>query len=274
MLRMYLMQNWFGLSDEGIEDAIYDSYAMKHFLKIDFSIERTPDATTLLHFRHLLEKHDITRKMFDDVKERLDAAGLIMHGGTIVDATIIHAPSSTKNATKTREPEMHSVRKGNQWFFGMKIHSGTDAATGYVHTITGTAANVHDIVQAHALIRADDHSVYGDSGYLGVEKRAEILEDPHLSSVDYRIAQRPSQNRMTKEYKGTNWDRQIEHAKASVRSKVEHPFLIVKRLFHAGKTRYRGLRKNLLQYYLLFASANLVMCLRAGRQREFCMTTG
>ena len=184
MLRMYLMQNRFGLSDEGIEDAIYDSYAMKRFLKIDFSIERTPDATTLLHFRHLLEKHDITRKMFDDVKERLDAAGLIMHGGTIVDATIIHAPSSTKNTTKTREPEMHSVRKGNQWFFGMKIHSGTDAATGYVHTITGTAANVHDIVQAHALIRADDHSVYGDSGYLGVEKRAEILEDPHLSSVD------------------------------------------------------------------------------------------
>ena len=121
MLRMYLMQNWFGLSDEGIEDAIYDSYAMKRFLKIDFSIERTPDATTLLHFRHLLEKHDITRKMFDDVKERLDAAGLIMHGGTIVDATIIHAPSSTKNATKTRDPEMHSVRKGNQWFFGMKI---------------------------------------------------------------------------------------------------------------------------------------------------------
>ena len=116
--------------------------------------------------------------------------------------------------------------------------------------------------------------VYGDSGYLGVEKRTEIRETPALSDVDYRIAQRPSQNRMTKAYKGTNWDRQIEHAKASVRSKVEHPFLIVKRMFHAAKTKYRGLRKNLLQYYLLFASANLVMCLRAGRQREFCMTTG
>ena len=274
MLRMYLMQNWFGLSDEGIEDAIYDSYAMKRFLKIDFSIERTPDATTLLHFRHLLEKHDITRKMFDDVKERLDAAGLIMHGGTIVDATIIHAPSSTKNTTKTRDPEMHSVRKGNQWFFGMKIHSGTDAATGYVHTITGTAANVHDIVQAHALIRADDHSVYGDTGYLGVEKRAEILEDPHLSSVDYRIAKRPSQNRTTKAYAGVNWDKKIEHEKTSIRCKVEHPFLIVKRLFQAGRTRYRGIKKNLLRYYLLFASANLVMCLRAGRQRAFCMTMG
>lgn len=133
---------------------------------------------------------------------------------------------------------------------------------------------MHDITQTHALIREDDHTVYGDSGYLGVEKRTEIRERSELSDVDYRIAQSPSQNRMTKEYKGANWNRQIEHAKASVRSKVEHPFLIVKRLFHAGKTRYRGLRKNLLQYYLLFASANLVMCLRAGRQREFCMTTG
>ena len=274
MLRMYLMQNWFGLSDEGIEDAIYDSYAMKRFLKIDFSTEQTPDATTLLHFRHLLEKHDIARKMFDDVKQRLDASGLIMHGGTIVDVTIIHAPRSTKNATKSRDPEMHSTKKGNQWYFGMKIHSGADAGTGYVHTITATAANVHDIAKAHELVREDDHTVYGDSGYLGVEKRTEIRENPDLSGVDYRIAKRPSQNRMTKEYKGTNWERQIEHAKASVRSKVEHPFLIVKRLFHAGRTRYRGLRKNLLQYYLLFASANLVMCLRAGRQREFCMTTG
>lgn len=190
MLRMYLMQNWFGLSDEGIEDAIYDSYAMKRFLKIDFSTEQTPDASTLLHFRHLLEKHDITRKIFDDVKQRLDASGLIMHGGTIVDATIIHAPSSTKNATKSRDPEMHSTKKGNQWYFGMKIHSGADAGTGYVHTITATAANVHDIAKAHELVREDDNTVYGDSGYLGVEKRTEIREHPDLSSADYRIAKR------------------------------------------------------------------------------------
>ena len=134
MLRMYLMQNWFGLSDEGIEDAIYDSYAMKRFLRIDFSTEQTPDATTLLHFCHLLEKHDIARKMFDDLKQRLKASGLIMHGETIVDATIIHAPNSTKNATKSRDPEMHSTKKGNPWYFGMKIHSGADAGTGYVHT--------------------------------------------------------------------------------------------------------------------------------------------
>ena len=156
----------------------------------------------------------------------------------------------------------------------MKIHSGADAGTGYVHTITATAANVHDITQTHALIREDDHTVYGDSGYLGVEKRTEIRERSELSDVDCRIAQRPSQNRMTKAYKGTNWERQIEHAKASVRSKVEHPFLIVKRMFHASKTRYRGLRKNPLLFHLLFASASLVMCLRAERQREFCMTMG
>ena len=168
MLRMYLLQNRFGLSDEWIEDAIYDSCAMKHFLKIDFSGEQTPDATTPPHFRHLLEKHDITRKMFDDVKQRLDASGLIMHGGTVVDATIIHAPRPTKNAAKSRDPEMHSVRKGNQWYFGMKIHSGVDAGSGYVHTITATAASVHDIAQTHALIREDNHVVCGDSGDLGV----------------------------------------------------------------------------------------------------------
>lgn len=177
--------------------------------------------------------------MFDDVKQRLEALGLIMHGGTIVDATIIHAPRSTKNATKSRDPEMHSTKKGNQWYFGMSIHSGADAGTGYVHTITATAANVHDIAKAHELVREDDHTVYGDSGYLGVQKRTEIRENTDLSGVDYRIAKRPSQNRMTKAYKGMNWERQIKHAKASVRSKVEHPFLIVKRLFHAGKTRYQ-----------------------------------
>ena len=160
-----------------------------------------------------------------------------MHGGTIVDATIIHAPSSTKNATKSRDPEMHSTKKGNQWYFGMKIHSGADAGTSYVHTITATSANVHDIAKIHELIRKDDRTGYGDAGHLGVEKRTEIRENPDLSDVDYRIAKRPSQNRMTKEYKGTNWERQIEHAKASVRSKVEHPFLIVKRMFHAGRTR-------------------------------------
>ena len=161
---------------------------MKRFLKIDCSTEQTSDATTLLHFRHLLKKHDIAQKIFDDVEQRLDAPGLIMHGGTIVDATIIHAPSSTKDATEPRDPGMHSTKKGNPWFFGMKIHSGANAGTGYVHTIAAAAANVHDIAKAHTRIRKDDPIVYSDLGYLGVEKRTEIRESPTLSDVDYRIA--------------------------------------------------------------------------------------
>ena len=156
MLRMYLMQNWFNLSDEGIEEAIYDSYAMRSFLGINFIDEQVPDATTLLKFRHLLEKHHIGEKIFKDVSDRLEKAGLIMHGGSIVDATIIAAPSSTKNKEGKRDPEMHQTKKGNQWYHGMKVHAGVDAGSGYVHTITGTAANVHDIDETVNLLREDD----------------------------------------------------------------------------------------------------------------------
>ena len=148
MTRMYLLQMWFNLSDEGVEDAIYDSYAMRSFMRIDFMEKSVPDATTLLKFRHLLEEHDIGKKMFADISERLEKAGLIMHGGTIVDATIISAPSSTKNATGKRDPEMHRTKKGNQWYHGMKVHIGVDAGTGIVHTVVGTAANVHDSKKA------------------------------------------------------------------------------------------------------------------------------
>ena len=148
MLRMYLMQTWFNLSDEGTEDAIYDSYAMRSFLGINFMTEQVPDATTLLKFRHLLEKHNIGEKIFTDIRDRLEESGLLMHGGTIVDATIISAPSSTKNRTGTRDPEMHQTKKGNQWYHGMKVHAGADAGTGYIHTIEGTAANVHDSTEA------------------------------------------------------------------------------------------------------------------------------
>ena len=152
MLRMYLMQIWFNLSDEGIEDSIYDSYAMRSFLGINFMSEQVPDATTLLKYRHLLEGNHIWEAIFKDIKERLDKAGLIMHGGTIVDATIISAPSSTKNRTGERDPEMHQAKKGNQWYHGMKVHAGVDAGTGYVHTIDGTAANVHDVDKAPDLV--------------------------------------------------------------------------------------------------------------------------
>lgn len=271
MLRMYLMQNWFTLSDEGIEDAIYDSYAMRTFMGLDFLTEQVPDATTLLHFRHLLEKHNIGEKIFNDVKEILDKAGLLMHGGTIVDATIIAAPTSTKNKDGRRDPEMHQTKKGNEWHYGMKVHSGVDAGSGYVHTITGTSANVHDITEASKLIRDDDSVAYGDSGYLGIEQRSEIKENDNLKDIEFRINKRPSQSKITKNYKGINWDKQIESRKSSTRCKVEHPFLIVKRQFGYCKVVYRGIAKNLNKFHVLFASANLLMCIRAGRQKQFAL---
>ena len=270
MLRMYLMQNWFNLSDQGIEDAIYDSYAMRNFLKINFIDCQVPDATTLLKFRHLLEEHHIGEKIFQDVNDRLEKAGLIMHGGSIVDATIIAAPSSTKNKDGKRDPEMHQTKKGNQWYHGMKVHVGVDAGSGYVHTITGTAANVHDIEETHHLLREDDEVCYGDSGYSGVEKRPEIQSNEHLCNIEFRTNVKPSSLKISSSYKGINWDKEIEKRKSSVRSKVEHPFLIVKRQFGYAKVAYRGIAKNMNRFNILFASANLVKCFRAGRTEEFC----
>ena len=270
MLRMYLMQNWFNLSDEAIEDAVYDSYAMRTFMHIDFTEQQVPDATTLLKFRHLLEEHQLGEKIFADVTERLNAVGLIMHGGTIVDATIIASTPSTKNKEKKRDPEMHQTKKGNQWYHGMKVHAAVDAGTGYIHTITGTAANVHDIEEAHNLIREDDHVVYGDSGYLGIEKHDEIKNDLHLRDIEFRINRRPSSIKMPDDYKGINWEKHIEHRKSSVRCKVEHACLIVEQQFGYSKTAYRGIAKNMNRFHVLFASANLVMCARAGRTAEFC----
>ena len=270
MLRMYLMQNWFHLSDEGVEDAIYDSYAMRKFMQLDFSKESVPDATTLTKFRHILEENHIGEKIFADVRNRLDRGGMIMHGGTIVDATIVSAPSSTKNKDGERDPEMHQTKKGNQWHFGMKVHIGADAGTGYVHTITGSAANVHDIEEAPKLFREDDNVGYGDSGYLGIEKRDEVKNDPNLSKIVFRINKRPSSIKVNeRNYNGFDWDRYIENRKSSVRSKVEYPFLIVKRQFGYAKVVYRGIAKNLNRFHVLFASANLLMCIRAGRIKEF-----
>lgn len=271
MLRMYLMQIWFNLSDVGIEDAIYDSFAMRKFMHMDFMTSQVPDSTTLLKFRHLLEKHHIGRQIFEDINARLESVGLMMHGGTIVDATIISAPSSTKNEEGKRDEEMHQVKKGNQWYFGMKIHVGVDAGSGYVHTITATSASEHDISQAANLIRPDDEVIYGDSGYSGLEKRDEIKADEHLASITYRTNRRPSSIKTPKSFRGIRWDEQIENRKSSTRCKVEHPFLIVKRQFGYCKTAYRGIAKNLNRFNFLFASANLVMCIRAGRGKEFCM---
>lgn len=274
MLRMYLMQTWFNLSDEGIEDSIYDSYAMRTFMHIDFSEQQVPDATTLLNFRHMLEKHKIGEMIFADVNRRLDEAGLVMHGGTIVDATIVAAPKSTKNQNGKRDPEMHQTKKGNEWYFGMKVHAGVDAGTGYVHTITVTAANVHDVAETANLIREDDHVVYGDSGYLGAPERPEIKDNDKLSKIEFRVNKRPSSLKMSDKFKGINWDKQMEHDKSSVRSKVEHPFLIVKKQLGYAKVVYRGLAKNMNRFNVLFASANLIMCSRAGRTKEFKFCTG
>lgn len=258
MLRMYLLQAWFSLSDEGVEDAIYDSYAMRKFMGLDFTVEQVPDATTLLHFRHLLEAHELGQALFDSQNEIFTEQGWIMRGGSIVDATIIAAPSSTKNATGTRDPEMRQTKKGNQWYFGMKAHIGTDAGTGYVHTVTATAANVHDLDQVADLVRDDDEVVYTDAGYQGVEKRPDVAGDEHRSKVEFRVAAR--KGRLAKMAEP---DRHAESRKASVRAKVEHPFLIVKRDFGFTKTRYRGLAKNLNHLQVLFASANWLMRARA-----------
>ena len=258
MLRMYLLQAWFSLSDEGVEDAIYDSYAMRRFMMLDFAVEQAPDATTLLHFRHLLEEHKLGEELFVAQKEIFEREGWIMRGGTIVDATIIAAPSSTKNATGTRDPKMHQTRKGNQWYFGMKAHVGVDAGTGYAHSVTATAANVHDLDQAHHLVRADDESVYADAGYQGAAKRPEITDDEDLAKVEWRIAARKGALKTMHDN-----DRAVESRKAAVRAKVEHPFLIVKRDFGFTKTRYRGIAKNLNHLHVLFASANWLMRARA-----------
>jgi len=258
MLRMYLLQVWFSLSDEGVEEAIYDSYAMRRFMGLDFALEQVPDATTLLHFRHLLEKHQLGEKLFESQSEIFEKEGWIMRGGSIVDATIIAAPSSTKNASGQRDPEMHQTRKGNQWYFGMKAHIGVDAGTGYVHSVTATAANVHDLDQAANLVRDDDEVVYCDAGYQGAEKRPEIAGDAHLSQVQWRVAARKGVLKAMAEP-----DRAAESRKASVRAKVEHPFLIAKRDFGFTKTRYRGIAKNLNHLQMLFASANWLMRARA-----------
>jgi IS5 family transposase len=258
MLRMYLLQGWFSLSDEGVEDAIYDSYAMRKFMGLDFAVEQVPDATTLLGFRHLLEKHELGEKLLKSQNEIFDAQGWIMRGGSIVDATIIAAPSSTKNATGTRDPEMHQTKKGNQWYFGMKAHIGADAGTGYVHSVSVTSANVHDLDETANLVRDDDEVVYTDAGYQGVEKRPEVAGDEHLSGVEFRVAARKGKLAAMAEP-----DRQAESRKAGVRAKVEHPFLIIKRDFGFTKTRYRGLAKNRNHLQVLFASAKWLMRARA-----------
>ena len=265
LLRMYLLQIWFNLSDPATEDAIYDSYAMRKFTEIDFMTEAVPDETTLCKFRHLLEKNDLNKLFFDAINRVMVQTGHMMKGGTIVDATIINAPSSTKNAQKARDPEMHQTKKGNEWRFGMKCYIGVDAGSGPVHTMTVTAANEHDITETAKLLREDDRVVYGDSGYLGVQKRPEITSNEHFSKIDFRIDRRPSSLPQVSD-NTIDWERYIKKRKSSVRCKVEHAFRIIKCQFGFRKVVYKGLRKNENRLYAMFACANLYSLAIAGRK--------
>ena len=261
MLRIYFLQQWYGLADEALEDAIYDSQAMRTFAGIDLGAESVPDATTLLHFRHLLEAHDLTRRLFEEVGALLEERKLLMKEGTIVDATIIAAPCSTKNARKERDPEMHQTRKGNQWHFGMKAHIGVDAGSGLVHRVSGTAANVADVAQSHELLHGQEQKGYGDAGYTGVEKRPEIVSEH--AGVEWYVAAKRGKVKAMADGLIKELTLKFEKAKARVRARVEHPFHVIKNLFRHRKVRYRGLSKNTAQLYSLFALANLMIARRA-----------
>jgi transposase, IS5 family len=260
MLRIYFLQQWYALADEALEDALYDSQAMRTFAGIDLSVEAVPDATTLLKFRHLLEAHHLPEAIFAEVGALLSERQLLMREGTIVDATIIAAPSSTKNAGKERDPQMHQTKKGNQWHFGMKAHIGVDAQSGLVHSVSGTAANVADIAQTHVLLHGQEKAAFADAGYLGVEKREEILRQ--CPGVEWHVAAKRGKIKAMTEGAIKELTQQLEKLKAQVRARVEHPFHILKNLFRHRKTRYRGLAKNTAQLQSLFALANLFIARR------------
>ena len=258
MLRIYIAQQCLGLSDEGIEDAIYDSQAIRGFVGIDLTHESAQNAATLLKFRRLLEKHDLTRRIFDEINVHLASKGLMMREETIVDATLIAAPPSTKNRGEKRDPEMHQSTKGNNWFFGMKAHIGVDAKSGLAHTLVTTAGNVSDVTQTHNVLHGDETMAIGDAGYQGADKRPENVD----KAVIWHIAMKRSVRKAMKKNPLGCAKEKLEKAKASARAKVEHPFHVLKTLFKHRKTRYRGLAKNTAQLHTLFAFANLVL---AGR---------
>ena len=259
MLRMYLVQQWYGLADVAVEDALYDSQALRNFCGIELGVESVPDATTLMDFRHLLEKHKLPHALLTEVNALLTERGLLMSQGTLVDATLIAAPRSTKNATRKRDPAMHQTTKGNQWHFGMKAHIGADDQSGLVHTVISTAANVSDISQTAALLHGKEQRVGADAGYVGVEKREEVQDKlkSMAHTVTFRIAKRRTPIKAMTEGWKKDLARLNEKLKASLRAKVEHPFHVVKNIFKHTKARYKGLAKNDAQLHTLFALSNL-----------------
>lgn len=255
MLRMYIAQQCFGLSDEGIEDAIYDSQSIRRFVGIDLAREDAPDATTLLKFRRLLEAHGLTRRIFETINAHLADRGLMLREGTIVDATLIAASPSTKNRAKKRDPQMHQTKKGNQWYFGMKAHVGADAHSGLVHSVKATAANAADITEAHALLHGEEAEVFADAGYQGADKREENAD----SAARWHVAMKRGARKRLGDSAEDRLAEQWEQLKAKVRAKVEHPFHVVKNRFGHRKVRYRGLGKNEAQLFTLFGMANLLL---------------
>ncbi|WP_429442956.1 IS5 family transposase [Paraburkholderia youngii] len=258
MLQIHFMQQWFGLSDPAMEEALYDVPLYREFAGLDEGMTRLPDESTILRFRHLLETHGLAAQMFTLVNEILSEKGLMLKVGSAVDATLISAPTSTKNGSGTRDPEMHQTKKGNQWYFGMKAHVGVDAESGLVQKVIGTAANVHDINAAEALLHGQEMDVYADAGYQGIEKRCQV------SAVRWHVAMRPGRRRQLDltDRLDAIFD-QIERLKAGIRAKVEHPFRVLKQQFGYTKTRYRGLMKNTAQITTLFALGNLWMARKA-----------
>ena len=250
MLRMYLLANWFNLGDEACEDALYDIAAFRDFCRIDLGRERAPDATTLLNFRHLLEKHQLGAALFAKVGELLLDNGMKLSGGTIVDATLITAPSSTKNQEQSRDPEMHQSKKGNQWYFGMKLHIGADSHSGLVHSASVTAANVHDSQELPNLLHGRETRLYGDSAYRGKKQRARLKETaPRAKDFTNKPAHRHRSL--------SDAEQRANRRKSAVRSKVEHPFLTLKRIWGFAKVRYRGLTKNANRAYAMLALINV-----------------
>lgn len=265
MLRMYLLQIWFSLSDELTEESIFDSHAMRNFMGINFLESQAPDSTTLMKFRHMLERVGLQQRIQAEILALLEENKLIMHGGTIADATIMKAPSSTRNSTKKRDPEMKSTRKGNNYHFGMKAHTGVDAGSGAVVNTAYTAANEHDITQASTCYREDDDVRYGDAAFIGVEKRREMeLSDDFnrdkrtKEKVEYRISKRPKTRTEKHDYP-INWEKRVEAQKSARRWMVEYPYYIVKRIFGCSQVIYRGIKKNSCRFDMAFASANLYM---------------
>ena len=248
MLRMYFIANWFNLADVACEDALYDVEAFRNFCRIDLGRERVPDATTLMNFRHLLERNSLGAALFSKVGELLLANGLKLSGGTIVDATIIAAPSSTKNADKARDPEMHQTKKGNQWYFGMKVHIGVDSRSGLTHSASITSANVHDSRELPNLLHGKETRLYGDSAYTG---QKDVLKEIAPNAKDF------TNKRARRNHPLTDADKETSRRKSQVRAKVEHPFRPLKNLFGFAKVRYRGLVKNANRALALLALINL-----------------